>query len=202
MDHLLEWVVLYGPWLVFVLAILETCFVTGLVVPSGMTAAAAAAIAVDDRAAILSVALAAVAGGFIGDVVGYWIGRRGGESLLESKGWVGATLRKHDRATSRFLGRTPLFSVTLARLVSFVRTLMPLAAGMSRIPFRIYLAFEIPGVVLWAALYVGIGVLAGESWQVVSGAVGAGWIAVFAVVAAVVWARNRRTSSRSDREPR
>ena len=197
MDTLTEWVVLYGPGVVFVLAVLETSFVTGLVVPSGMTAAAAAAIAVDDPVAISHVALAAVAGGFVGDLIGYWIGRRAGPTMIESHTWVGATLRRHERTAGRLLGRTPLFSVTLARLVSFVRTLMPLSAGMTRIPPITYILYEVPGLLAWAALYVGIGVVAGESWQVVSGAVGAGWIAIFAVAAAVVWMRNRRSTGRA-----
>ncbi len=193
METLTGWVVEYGWSVVFVLAILETCFVTGLVVPSGMTAAFAAAIAVGDRTTITTVWLAAAVGGFLGDLLGYLIGVRGGPSLLEAEGWVGATLRRHQETAGRYLGRRPLFSVTLARLVSFVRTIMPLSAGMNRIPLGVYLLHEIPGVLLWATLYVGIGVVAGESWQVVSGMVGAGWLALFAAVGLVLWWRGRRS---------
>lgn len=195
MDTLTGWVVEHGWGVVALLAVLETCFVTGLVVPSGMTAAFAAGIAAGDRTAVVGVWLAAAAGGFLGDLIGYVIGRRGGERLLDGSGWTGSTLRRHQKTAGRYLGRHAIFSVTFARLVSFVRTLMPLSAGINRMPAPIYLIHEIPGVLLWATLYVGIGVLAGESWQVVSGMVGAGWLALFGIAGVILWWRARRSGS-------
>jgi membrane-associated protein len=182
----------WGPWALFVLAILETSFVTGLVVPSGTAAAFAAAVSRNDPATLVAITVATVAGGWVGDVLGYGIGRWTGPRLLEHPGWVGRMLRRHKLEADRFLGRHPVYSVTVARLVSFVRTLMPLSAGMSSIPPVTYLVFELPGVLLWATLYVGIGVLAGESWQRVSSMVGAGWVVFFAVIGVVIWLRSRR----------
>lgn len=183
----------WGPGALFVLAILETSFVTGLVVPSGTAAAFAAAVSRDDPATLLAVTVATAAGGWVGDAVGFGIGRWGGPRLKEGPRWTGKALRRHQATAGRFLGRHPLYSVTVARLVSFVRTLMPLSAGMSGMGVATYFAFELPGVVLWTALYVGIGVLAGESWQLVSSLVGAGWLALFAVAGAVLWHRTRRS---------
>lgn len=100
-----------------------------------------------------------------------------------------------------FFGRHPFFSVTLARLVAFVRTLMPMGAGMARISFPVYLVYEVPGLLAWAALYVGIGVVAGESWQQVSGLVGAGWIALFIVAALIVRFRSSRVSASAKGQP-
>ncbi len=192
MGALTQYVAEYGAAVIFLLAILETSFVTGLVVPSGMAAAFAAAISIGQPNEIMTVALSAAAGGFVGDMVGYWIGRRGGERLKAGDGWVGRAVRKHERKSLKFFGRHPFFSVTLARLVSFVRTLMPMGAGMARIPFPVYVMYEIPGLLAWTALYVGIGVVAGESWQEVGRMVGAGWIVLFAVAAVVIRVRARR----------
>lgn len=182
----------WGPVALFVLAILETSFVTGLVVPSGTAAAFAAAVSRNDPSTLVVITVATVAGGWVGDFVGYLIGSWAGPRLVDNQGWVGSVLRRHQATAGRFLGRHPLYSVTAARLVSFVRTLMPLSAGMSGMRLLPYLVFELPGVVLWGLLYVGIGVLAGESWRWVSSAVGAGWMALFALIGFVLWLRNRR----------
>ncbi|HSM05251.1 MAG TPA: DedA family protein [Longimicrobiales bacterium] len=182
----------YGLWSLFGLAILETCFVTGLVVPSGTAAAFVAAVGGGDPVDLFPVVLAITAGGWIGDWVGYGIGRAAGPSLLERPGWVGGTLRRHRATAGRFLDRHPFYSVTVARLVSFVRTLMPMSAGMSRIGPFTYFVFELPGVVAWAVLYVGVGYLAGESWQFVTSLVGVGWLVLFGVVGGLLWLRARR----------
>lgn len=181
----------WGPWALFGLAVLETSFVTGLVVPSGMAGAFAAAVSRDDPVTLTAVAAALVAGGWLGDALGYGIGRWTGPRLLDDPGWTGRVMRRHRVTAGRFLGSHPLYSVTVARLVSFVRTLMPLSAGMSGMRPVAYFTFELPGVLLWTALYMGIGIVAGESWQVASSAVGAGWLAVFAVAGAVLWLRTR-----------
>lgn len=195
-PFLAEILVTWGPWALFVLAILETSFVTGLVVPSGTAAAFAAAVSRGEPETLVAIAVATTAGGWVGDVLGYGIGRWSGPRLLESRGWVGTVLRRHQETMGRFLGRHPVYSVTVARLVSFVRTLMPLSAGMSGMKPVTYLAFELPGVVGWAALYIGIGVLAGESWRLVSSMVGAGWLLLFVGVGLVFWAKARRKGVR------
>jgi membrane protein DedA with SNARE-associated domain len=189
---LVDLVAVYGPGVLFVMAVLETSFVTGLVVPSGMATAFATVLSGQGGPSLGVVALAAGLGGFTGDLVGYAIGRLWGDRLRAGRGWVAGTLARHDRTLGRFMGRHPLYSVTGARLVAFVRTLMPLSSGMARLPVARFVAFDLPGVVLWLALYMGIGWLAGESWRRASSLVGAGWTVVFVVAGLLLWRRARR----------
>ena len=93
---------------------------------------------------------------------------------------------------SALFARHPVYSVTGARLISFVRTLMPIAAGMSGLEYRRYLPFELVGLVAWVALYAAIGVLAQESWEAVTRVVGVGGAVAFTVVGAILWAAMRR----------
>ena len=181
----------HGPWILFLLAVAETSFVTGLVVPSGVATSLATVLALQGRMSLAAVAAAAVLGGAVGDSVGFWVGRKGAASLGRGEGLGGRVLRRHRHTTGRFFGRRPLYSVTLARLVSFVRTLMPMAAGMSGLPYRRYLAWEIPGVVAWALMYMAIGLAARESWQRVTSLVGVGWTLFFVAVGILLWLRSR-----------
>ena len=194
-PRLIEWLPAYGPWLIFVLAILETCFITGLVVPSGLATSVATVLALEGAVTLTPFVLAAAAGGFVGDGVGFWIGRATCHQLEAGDGRAARLFQAHRRRGSRFLDRHPIFSVTAARLVSFVRTAMPMAAGMSGLRFARYLVYEIPGLLGWVAIYVGIGFLAGESWELAVQAVGLVGTVLFAGVALVLWVAMRRGTS-------
>jgi membrane protein DedA with SNARE-associated domain len=193
-----ELVATHGPWILFVMAIAETCFVTGLVVPSGVATSVATVLALEGHGSLTVVLIAAVSGGAVGDSAGFWIGRWAVGPLNRGEGWAGRRYRRYAPATARFFGGRPLYSVTVARLVSFVRTLMPMAAGMSPLRYPVFLLFEVPGVLLWAAMYAGIGLVARESWARVTSIVGAGWTVVFVVLGVAFWFRARRSRTGHD----
>lgn len=193
---LLEQLAAHGPWLLFAMAVLETCFVTGLVVPSGLATSAATVLALEGGLPLPHVVVAAVAGGFVGDSVGYWIGRRSGERMLREGGRVRSVLGERLEEAERLFGRHPVYSVTVARLVSFVRTVMPMAAGMSGIGYRRYVSYEVVGLLGWAAIYVAIGFAGREGWQAATRMFGVGGAVVFVAVSLaalfVVRRRGRR----------
>ncbi len=196
-----QWLPAYGPWLLFTMAVLETCFVTGLVVPSGLATSIATVLALQGQIGLAEVVVAALAGGWVGDAVGFWIGRAVGEQVFSGEGRFGRVVARRHATVSRFFGRHPVYSVTLARLVSFVRTLMPMAAGMSGLRFSTYLVYELPGVVGWMLLYVGVGLLAGESWELATRIVGVGGAVAFAAVGLVMWLAVRRRAPSGSTRP-
>jgi len=137
--------------------------------------------------------VAATVGGAVGDSIGFWVGRRAGERALLGDGRWARRIAPGRAALERLYGKHPVYSVTVARLISFVRTMMPMAAGMSGLPYRTYLLYELVGLVVWTAMYVAIGVLARESWGVVTQLVGVGGTAVFAVVGVSIWIFMKRS---------
>lgn len=195
LTTIVELLPVYGPWLLFVLAILETCFVTGLVVPSGLATSAATVLALQGRIDFAPAVVAAVCGAAVGDSTGFWIGRAWGHRVLDTDGrWARALARPHAVVDDLF-GKHPVYSVTVARLVSFVRSVMPMAAGMSDLSYRRYLAYDVPGVVAWGAMYVGIGLVARESWRAATRVVGVGGTVAFAVAGLVAWRLWRRAAA-------
>ncbi len=192
-NQLLELLVAYGPALLFTLAVLETSFVTGLFVPSGVATSLATVLALQGRVELVPMIVAATVGGAVGDSIGFWVGRRAGERALLGDGRWARRIAPGRAALERLYGKHPVYSVTVARLISFVRTMMPMAAGMSGLPYRTYLLYELVGLVGWTAMYVAIGVLARESWGVVTQLVGVGGTAVFAVVGVSIWIFMKRS---------
>ncbi len=100
----------------------------------------------------------------LGDSIGYWEGRLLGKRA--ETGWlarrIGAGRREHvNRLFERFGGR----AVMVGRWVAFVRTIMPRLAGMSRLSYRRFLLWNIIGILVWIPGSIGIGYLAGSSYQ-------------------------------------
>lgn len=196
---LLDLVAVHGPWLLFLLAILETSFITGLVIPSGLATSFATAIALEEGVSLVPVASAALAGGAIGDSLGFWIGRQWKARWLLGPGRFAVRVRGVQADAGRYFGRHPLLSVTAARLLSFVRTVMPAAAGMSTLTYRRFLPYELAGVAIWCALYMLLGAAAEEGWQRAARVSGAGGVLLLAAAALGLWwlARGRRRRRRT-----
>jgi membrane protein DedA with SNARE-associated domain len=191
-GQLLEQLETYGSWLLFALTFLETAFLWGLVVPAGVATSVGTVLALAGTLALPQVVGAALAGGALGDSAGYWIGRATGERVLAGRGPWARAVRRHQDDLGRFFGRHPAYSVGVARLVSFVRTVMPMAAGMTGIRYPRFLAYELLGLAGCVTLYVFIGILAEESWQVATQLVGLGGAVAFAIAGAFLWMAFRR----------
>ncbi|MGN6688825.1 MAG: DedA family protein, partial [Actinomycetales bacterium] len=121
----------------------------------------------------------------------YEIGRHFGPRILRIR-VLDKRREKLDKAQD-FLRRRGGSAVFLGRFVAFFRAVMPALAGISRMPYRRFLAFNALGGLLWGVGFVLVGYLAGASYQVVERDLGAGAAVVVAVVvvAAVVVHRVR-----------
>lgn len=203
-DDLFVQLAEHGPKMLFALAVLETCFVTGLVVPSGVATSLATILALEGRAEFVPMVIAAGTGGFIGDSVGFWVGRRWGTWLFRDGSRWARLVGAHRREMDDVFRGHPIYSVTGARLVSFVRTLMPSAAGMSGMSYRRFLPYELAGLVGWLLLYVTIGLAGRQGWRTAADVVGVGGAALFVLASFVALSltRRRRAAARAARRPR
>lgn len=184
-----------GPGIVFVITAAETAFFIGLLLPAEATVLVAAFMADLGYFRLGDVLLATLLGGFAGDQVGYLLGRFGGRRAVASEGRIGRLWRQQEPRATALFKRRAIYSVSLARFISFVRTLMPWFAGMSGMPYRQFLIYDIIGVTGWGVASVMAGYLAGRSWEVLATALGtfSSVVVIALIVAAIVAvARNRR----------
>jgi hypothetical protein len=132
----------------------------------------------------------------MGDQIGYLLGRFGGARISAAKGRVGRLWSFYEPQARRMFAKRAILAISAARFVSFVRTLMPWFAGMSRISYGRYVAFDLIGVLGWGLASVAAGYLAGESWRVIAGALGttSAVVLVALIVALAVYLRRRRRS--------
>ena len=144
----------------------------------------------------LVVSVCAVAG----DSIGYYLGRRFGDRLRDSK-LVRRMGRQHWDKASELLRRRGAWAVFAARFMPVVRTLVPASAGASKLEYRRFLPASIAGAVCWSALHIGIGSAAGASAKYIESVFnGAMWVlmAVAVVIGVVVVLRRRKRDAAAE----
>ena len=119
-----------------------------------------------------------------GDSVGFWLGKRYGVRLRESRIVRRNGARHWDRATD-FLRRRGAVAVLIAIFLPVLRTLLPAAAGAAGLPYRTFLPAVLAGATGWCALHIGLGAAAGETARKIEKMIGTGSAVVAAVVVVV-----------------
>ncbi len=188
LDPLLNapaWVVLL---VVGAVVFAEDALFVGFVLP-GETAAVLGGVAANTgHVPLWAVLVVVIAAAIVGDSVGYEVGKHLGPRILGS-----SLFDKRREGLGRaqdFLRERGGWAVFLGRWTAFFRAVMPALAGTSKMHYPRFLAFNAAGGILWGAVVVAIGYLAGASYAKVEGTFGRyAAIAVVAlvVVALVVW---------------
>lgn len=191
--------------LVFVLVGLfvfaEDAIFVGFVVPGETAAVIGGVIASRGHVSFPLIALTVVVAAIAGDTVGYEIGRHLGPRILNLK--ILDKRRSRLDSAQDFLRRRGGAAVFLGRFVAFFRAVMPALAGISRMRYPKFLAYNAAGGLGWGVAFTLVGFLAGNSYTTIEKSVGR-WaaIAVAAVVVAalVVWrVREHRSEARGER---
>jgi membrane-associated protein len=195
LHDIIPWVLHVGPWVIFLVVAAETAFFVGLLVPAEATVLLGGFLVSRGHFQLDHVLLATCGGALLGDHFGYLLGRHYGSRVAVRGGMVGRIWQRYELRATRLFRRRSVIAVSVARFISFVRTVMPWFAGMSGMEYRRFLVYDLIGVIGWGAASVALGYLAGASWQLVANAVGTAStvIIVLLLVAGLTAAlRNRR----------
>jgi membrane protein DedA with SNARE-associated domain len=178
-------------------------FVEDFGVPSpGETVLIAASVyAGAGRLNVVAVGLVGFAAAVLGDNVGYAIGRFGGRTLVLRFGrFVMITDERLTRAES-FFTRHGGKIVTVARFIEGLRQLNGIIAGITRMPWPRFLAFNALGAALWVGTWTAVGYLAGNHIHAIYSQVNRYALYLLAAAAAAIVAlviRHRRGRARHE----
>lgn len=170
--------------LVLVIAMVESLPIIGLFIPGTAMILAISALVPSGAVALWPLIAAAVAGAIIGDGVSYWLGARYHEPIKAA--WPLSRYPEVIAKGEALFQRHGAKSVFLARFTPAVRAVVPLIAGIVRMPARRFYIVNIWSACIWGPAHILPGVLIGASLAVV-GAV-AGRLLVFLLVVAAVLA--------------
>jgi membrane-associated protein len=190
------------PWVILSIAGLvvfgECALLVGMVLPGETVAVLAGAAAAIGQTSLASVLVVVLAAAILGDNVGYAVGRRAGPRLHRRVANP-ARRQRLAGAEARLRLRGGL-AVFLGRWTPFVRSVLPSLAGISRMPYAKFLAWDLLGAGSWAVASVLAGYAAGRSYeQVVDwfGTAGAVLLGAFIIVGVAVWSWRRTASARA-----
>ncbi|MBA2482175.1 MAG: VTT domain-containing protein [Planctomycetes bacterium] len=105
----------------------------------------------------LSLCVAAIAG----DWLNFWMGKWTGSRIWERRDGR-FFKRRYLLEAKRFYEHHGGISLALARFIPIARTFVPFAAGMSRMPFRSFMFWNIGGAVTWVFAVVSAGYFFGQ----------------------------------------
>lgn len=133
-----------------------------------------------------------------GNLVGYWLGRKYGRRLFKDDARYLSTENMHK--SEDFFRRYGGVALVLARFVPFVRTFVPIIAGIGKQHFRTFLIWNMIGATLWIGAFMVAGVLLGDIPLVANNveliAIGIVAISVLPMVISFIKARASKKSSR------
>jgi membrane-associated protein len=185
---------------IFALVFGEAAVFIGFVLPGETAVLIGGVLAADNRLSLTALCGLVFVAAVVGDTVGYEVGRLLGPRLI---GW-----HRLDRFRSRLDAAQVLLrerggpAVFLARFTAFLRAAMPGLAGLSRMHYPKFLAFNAAGGLVWGVGFCLIGYLAGASYERVASVVGHSAAIVFALLVLVaigVWhLRRRRREAATD----
>ena len=101
------------------------------------------------------------ASGWLGDQTGYWIGRKAGPAIFKRPDSKFFNHRNVER-TQRFFDRFGPKAIIFAHFVPVMRTFVPVAAGVGKMPYRRYLKYNFIGVTSWATGVTLVGAALGQ----------------------------------------
>jgi membrane-associated protein len=147
----------------------------------------------------LSLALVIAIGecaGVVGEVTSYWLGRRYGVRITRHLPFANR-FNKHLKDARDYFHRNGGKTVFVGRYVSVVGTFLPFVAGMSKMSFGRFLAFDVLAVTLWASAVTMLGYTLNSQIELVDKILSQfGWALLAAVVLLVggriAWKRRDR----------
>jgi membrane-associated protein len=161
--HLSEFVALHGVWiygLLFLIVFVETGLVVMPLLPGDSLLFAAGALAAAGHMHVGALLGLLFFAAVLGDNCNYFIGRQIGPRVFS---WDSRWLKRE------YLEKTRLFfekhggkAIVIARFMPIIRTFTPFIAGVSAMPYRRFLAFDITGGALWISICIGAGYVLGN----------------------------------------
>ncbi|MCA4134575.1 DedA family protein [Arthrobacter sp. M4] len=184
--------------IVFALVFAEDALFIGFVIPGETAAVVGGVIASRGTLPLWLIIAVVVVAAIVGDMVGYEIGKHVGPSIMRLK--ILDKRRAQLERAEDFLARRGGLAVFLGRFTAFFRAVMPALAGLSRMPYRRFALWNFTGGIIWGALFVCLGFVAGNSYEELARTVGRGAavaVAAVAVVLLAIWqVRKHRREAR------
>ena len=164
--HLVELLAQYHLWIygiLFLVIFAETGLVVAPILPGDSLLFACGALAAIDSSATLTapkLSVLLIAAAILGNTCNYTIGRAVGPAAFSGR--FRLLKMQYLRRTEEFFARHGAFTIVLSRFLPIVRTFAPFVAGIGRMPYGRFQAYNVLGATAWVLLFIWAGYFFGN----------------------------------------
>ncbi|MHB8840796.1 MAG: DedA family protein [Candidatus Aquicultor sp.] len=180
-DLLIRYFNAYGYYILFAILLFENLFLLGLVIPGETVLLVAAVFAAQGTLNIVYVMITSIVASTLGNIAGYFIGKKGGRPLIEKYGGRFVSADKI-KAAERYFDEQGPKTVFIGRFAAGIRTFVPPLAGASNMGFGKFFGYSAAAIILWTLGIGLIGFFFGENWPLIKKLVGNFSLVVLALV--------------------
>jgi undecaprenyl-diphosphatase len=173
----------YGYVVLFLLVGLESL---GIPLPGETALVTAAAFAASGRLSIYRVVIIAAVAAILGDNGGYWIGRKGGFSLIRRYGRFLRVDEPKLRRARQFFDRHGGKTVFIGRFMALLRTWAAILAGVGNMQYSTFMLYNALGGITWSVIFGALGYVFGRNLPMLQRYIGQASLALVLLAALIV----------------
>lgn len=165
-THVTNWIAAHGLIAIFVLMAIDSLLpIGGELVMLFAGALAAGAIGADHGPGMVAVIVTGTLGYFVGSLIGWAIGRRGGRAFVHARGhWLHVGPERFARA-ERWFDRYGAWFVFFGRLTPLVRSFVAIPAGVLEFPLVRFVPLTAVAALIWSLAFALAGHALGSNWD-------------------------------------
>src|SRR5712692_4986624 len=182
-----HYMLVYGYWAVFFGVMLENA---GVPVPGETILLVAGYFASTGEFNIALVMMIAASGAVVGDNIGFAIGHHYGRGFLLRAGRFFFLTPKRFAHMEDYFATHGNKTILVARFITGLRVFAALLAGASKMPWRVFVVYNVAGAILWSVVITMLGYLFGQSLPLLVkwvGRTGTFLLIAAIIVAIIVW---------------
>ena len=187
LQNMLDWITMHPHIFsiaVFIVALMESLVVLGLLIPGAALLFGAGALMATGALPILPILFWTIAGAIVGDTISFLLGHHYHQRLR-----VIWPFRRYPRLVNRgvdFFVRHGGKSVFMARFIGPLRPIVPAIAGMMNMTTARFLLVDVIASILWAPVYILPGMVFGASLGLAAEVAGR-LVVLLVVIASAAW---------------
>ncbi len=190
-----------GLWLLLFVVFAETGLLVGFFLPgdslifiSGLLCATKPQLL---GVAFVPLLLLLMAAAILGNMFGYWFGRKAGDALYKRKDSF-FFRRKHLETTKTFYEKHGGKTLIMGRFLPIIRTFAPVLAGVIKVDFGLFMLYNVLGAVAWIGSFGSIAYFLGKRFPQTEDYLGyivIGLIVITAIPVVITWLKNRKKTA-------
>ena len=165
LQEMLGLVASYGYLFLFVVSLAENVFLVGFIIPGDLVVVLGGGLAQRAGLSPVSATLVVVAGVLLGSNLSFWIGRHGGNALIERWGERFGVGQKRVLKAEAYFAEHGAKTVFVGSFISGLKNLVPAVAGASRMGYVRFAAYSAIGSICRSVALIAIGYVFGANLE-------------------------------------